>query len=54
MPVQGNFELRAAVSKFHKELDGIDADPNYTLIAPGSKVLIYNVFKSLQKCDVFY
>ena len=53
MSVQGLHELRVAVANFHKEVDNIDTDPDYVLIGPGSKMLIYTVMAAFKKADVF-
>jgi len=53
MSVQGLQELRVAVAQFHKQVDNIDTDPNFVLIGPGSKMLIYTVMAAFKKADVF-
>lgn len=53
MSVQGLAELRQAVAKFHKQIDNIDTDPDFVLIGPGSKMLIYTVMVAFKKADVF-
>ncbi len=41
LPVRGLGELREAVARHHRRLDGIDADAGEVLIGPGSKELIF-------------
>jgi aspartate aminotransferase len=51
-PVQGIPELREAVARFHRELDGVDIEAGEVLIAPGSKILLYAVMAAFTKADV--
>ena len=51
--VQGDPELRELMSKFHKDHNGLEVDSNDILIAPGSKILIYNILLAFEKADVF-
>jgi aspartate aminotransferase len=53
MSVQGLPELREAVATFHAEVDGIETDPDYVVIGPGSKMLIYMVMAAFTEADVF-
>ena len=51
--VQGESELRENISKFHKKHNGLTVESDNILIAPGSKILIYNILLSFIKADVF-
>ena len=51
--VQGDFELRELMSKFHKEHNGLEVHPNNILVAPGSKILIYTILLAFEQADVF-
>lgn len=53
MSVQGLPELREAAAKFHAEVDGIETDPEFVVIGPGSKMLIYMVMAAFKEADVF-
>ncbi|RXK83577.1 pyridoxal phosphate-dependent aminotransferase [Filimonas effusa] len=46
-PADGVPELRAAVSKFLKEWEGLDYNTNEILIAAGGRPLIYTIFRTL-------
>src|SRR5580658_2457342 len=52
-PVQGIPELREAVARFHRQLDGVEADAADVLIAPGSKILLFIAMAAFTKADVF-
>ncbi|MBP7801276.1 MAG: pyridoxal phosphate-dependent aminotransferase [Saprospiraceae bacterium] len=41
LPVRGLPALREAVADFHRRKDGINAQPEYVLIGPGSKELLF-------------
>jgi len=52
IPVQGLSDLREAATKFHNEKQGFDFNPEFCLIAPGSKMLIYSVMAAFKKADI--
>lgn len=52
-PVQGLPEVREAVAKYHKQVDGLDVDASRVFVAPGSKILIMNVMLSFKTLNVF-
>ena len=41
--VQGDTELRELISNFHEEHNGLKVNADNILIAPGSKILIFNI-----------
>lgn len=41
LPAKGLPALREAVAEFHRRKDGVDARPNYVMIGPGSKELMF-------------
>ncbi len=41
LPVEGLRELRGAVAHFHRQKDGLNVQPQHTLIGPGSKELMF-------------
>jgi aspartate aminotransferase len=51
--VQGDPELRESIAKFHKDHNGLQVKADNILIAPGSKILIYNILMAFEKADVF-
>jgi len=51
--VQGDLDLRRNISKFHKDHNGLEVSPDNILIAPGSKILIFNILMSFKEADVF-
>ncbi len=51
-PVQGMPELRENVAAFHTELDGFYAKADDTLIAPGSKSLLYNTMLAFEDAHI--
>jgi aspartate aminotransferase len=51
--VQGDPELRELMAAFHRKHNGLEVDPDNILIAPGSKILIYNILLAFEKVDVF-
>lgn len=51
--VQGDLELRRNISQFHKDHNGLKVSPENILIAPGSKILIFNILMSFKEADVF-
>jgi aspartate aminotransferase len=51
-PVQGIPELREAVARFHRQLDGVNVEAEDVLIAPGSKILLYAVMAAFTRADV--
>jgi aspartate aminotransferase len=46
-PAEGMQELRTAVSKFMKQMHGLDYSPAQYLIAGGGRPLIYTIYKAL-------
>ena len=51
-PVQGIPELREAVARFHRQVDGVNVEAEDVVIAPGSKILIYAVMAAFTRTDV--
>ncbi len=51
--VQGDSELREFMSAFHKQHNSLEVDPNNILIAPGSKILLFNILMAFKNADVF-
>ena len=51
--VQGDPELREYMSAFHKQHNGLEVEPNNILVAPGSKILLFNILMAFKKADVF-
>ena len=51
--VQGDLELRELMSRFHYSHNGLIVSPDNILIAPGSKILIFNILMAFQNADVF-
>ena len=51
--VQGDPELREYMSAFHKHHNGLDVEPNNILVAPGSKILLFNILMAFEIADVF-
>ena len=51
--VQGDLELRELMAEFHRKHNGLEVEPDNILVAPGSKILIYNVLLAFEKADVF-
>jgi aspartate aminotransferase len=41
LPAKGLPALREAVAEFHRDKDGVDAHPDYVLVGPGSKELMF-------------
>ncbi|WLD59459.1 pyridoxal phosphate-dependent aminotransferase [Salinispirillum sp. LH 10-3-1] len=52
LPVQGLPALRQAVAQFHRTQDGVDWQPERTLIGPGSKLLIFAVMAAFTRAEV--
>jgi aspartate aminotransferase len=50
--VQGDPELRQYISTFHAKYNGLKSNPDNILVAPGSKILIYNILMSYEAADV--
>lgn len=50
--VQGNIELREAISKFHFDFNGLESTADNILVAPGSKILIYTILQAFVDADV--
>lgn len=51
--VQGDQTLRELIATFHQEHNGLKTHPENILIAPGSKILIFNILLAFQKADIF-
>lgn len=51
--VQGDLELRKKMSHFHEVHNGLKVLPDHILLAPGSKILIFNILMSFKEADVF-
>jgi aspartate aminotransferase len=51
--VQGDLELREKMADFHRNHNGLHVLPENILIAPGSKMLIFNILFAFEKADVF-
>ena len=51
--VQGDLELRENMAQFHKDHNGLKVSPENILLAPGSKILIYNILLAFKNADVF-
>lgn len=51
--VQGDPELRARMARFHEAHNGLRVAPDNILIAPGSKILLFNILLAFVKADVF-
>ncbi len=49
----GDIVLREKISKFHYDHNGLKVDPDHMLLAPGSKILLFNILMSFNKADVF-
>ena len=43
LPVDGLFELRQSVAKYHQDTDTVAIEPEQVLIGPGSKELIFTL-----------
>lgn len=52
-PVKGLSELCEKAANFHSQVDGHTISPEQILVAPGSKILIYNTMLAFEKCTVF-
>ncbi len=50
--VQGNGDLRELMSGFHKDHNGLNVNPGNILIAPGSKILIFNILLTFKEADI--
>jgi len=51
--VQGDPELRARMARFHEAHNGLRVAPDNILIAPGSKILLFNILLAFINADVF-
>ena len=51
--VQGDLDLRRIISKFHEAHNGLKVLPDNILLAPGSKILLFNILMSFEEADVF-
>ena len=52
-PVQGLETLRKSVATFHNQVNGLSCSAADVLIAPGSKILIFNILACFKQLDVF-
>lgn len=50
--VQGDLKLRENVANFHYKFNKLEINPENIFIAPGSKILLYNIMKSFIDADV--
>ena len=50
--VQGDEHLRNLIAQFHYDHNGLDTRPENVVVAPGSKVLLYNILLSYLHLDV--
>ena len=50
--VQGDPDLRYNISEFHHKYNGLKSSPDDILVAPGSKILLFNILLSFNKADV--
>lgn len=51
--VQGDPELRDYMTRFHNTHNGLEVDPDNILLAPGSKILLFNILMAFKKADLF-
>ncbi len=51
--VQGDQELRENISTFHNAHNGLKVERDNVVVAPGSKILIFNILLAFEKADVF-
>ena len=51
--VQGDYELRKLISKFHKDHSELHVSPENILLAPGSKILLFTILMAIEVADVF-
>ena len=50
--VQGDLELRNLMAAFHKEHNGLEVLPDNIFVAPGSKILLFNILMAFENADV--
>ena len=50
--VQGDEELRSLIATFHHDHNGLLTNPDDILVAPGSKILLFNIVLSYESLDV--
>jgi len=50
--VQGDAELRALMAQFHAQHNGLQVHPDDIFVAPGSKILLYNILLAFKQADV--
>jgi aspartate aminotransferase len=51
--VQGDLELRENIATFHHAHNGLKTEADDVVVAPGSKILIFNILLAFEKADVF-
>lgn len=51
--VQGDLELRENIATFHHAHNGLKVEADDVVVAPGSKILIFNILLAFEKADVF-
>lgn len=51
--VQGDLELRENIADFHYAHNGLKVEADNVVVAPGSKILIFNILLVFEKADVF-
>jgi aspartate aminotransferase len=51
--VQGDLELRENIATFHHAHNGLVTEADNVVVAPGSKILIFNILLAFIKADVF-
>jgi len=51
--VQGDLELRENIASFHFTHNGLKVEADDVVVAPGSKILIFNILLAFEKADVF-
>ena len=50
--VQGDYLLRENIGNFHQAHNGLYAPPEHIYVAPGSKILLFNILLAFEKADV--
>jgi aspartate aminotransferase len=51
--VQGDLVLRVNIASFHAAHNGLKVEADNVVVAPGSKILIFNILLAFEKADVF-
>ncbi|NNK11056.1 MAG: pyridoxal phosphate-dependent aminotransferase [Flavobacteriaceae bacterium] len=51
--VQGDLELRENIANFHFMHNGLKVKTDNVVVAPGSKILIFNILMTFENADVF-